>query len=45
MTTNLDDYLVEAGEKVDLGNRQTITAPLYRSDKDYRDLLREASNA
>ena len=41
MTTNLDDYLVEAGEKVDLGNRQTITAPLYRSDKDYRDLLRE----
>ena len=41
MTTNCDHYRVEAGEKVDLGNRPTVTPPLYRSDKDYRDLLRE----
>jgi PPK2 family polyphosphate:nucleotide phosphotransferase len=41
MATDLDHYRVEMGEKVDLGNRPTIIDPLYRSDKDYHDLLRK----
>jgi PPK2 family polyphosphate:nucleotide phosphotransferase len=41
MKINLDHYRVGADEKVDLDKWGTMEAPLYGSDKEYRDLLRD----
>jgi PPK2 family polyphosphate:nucleotide phosphotransferase len=39
MKIKLDHYQVQAGEKVNLDKRPTITAPLYATEEEYRNLL------
>ena len=39
MNIKLDDYRVSGGKKVRLEKRPTATAPLYQSEKQYKELL------
>ena len=39
MRFDLDDLLIREGEKVNLGKRPTLLDPVYRSKKEYKELL------